>query len=110
MTVNNILGDINRGEGTTAEQTDTLLDQPGFKLERIVSRGNTTPEGEWYNQDRDEWVFVVLGRATLTFNDADPVQLNPGDYVQIPARCRHRVEWTNPQCETVWLSLHYSTA
>lgn len=110
MTVNNILGDINRGEGTTAEQTDTLLDQPGFKLERIVSRGNTTPEGEWYNQDRDEWVFVVLGRATLTFNDADPVQLNPGDYVQIPARCRHRVEWTDPQCETVWLALHYSTA
>lgn len=110
MTVNNILADINRGEATTAEQTDTLLDQPAFKLERIVSRGNTTPEGEWYDQDRDEWVFVVLGRATLTFDGADPVQLNPGDYVQIPARCRHRVDWTDPQCETVWLALHYSAA
>ena len=108
MAVNNILADINRSAATPAEQTDTLLDQPAFELERIVSRGNTTPEGEWYDQDRDEWVLVVLGRATLTFHDPGPVQLNPGDYVNIPAHCQHRVEWTDPQCETVWLALHYA--
>ncbi len=108
MTVNNILADINRATASTEEQTDTLLNHPAFELERIVSRGTTTPEGEWYDQERDEWVLVVLGRATLTFDDAGPLQLNPGDYVHIPARCRHRVEWTDPQSETVWLALHYS--
>ncbi len=107
MTINNILAGIQR---TGEEQTDSLLHQPAFELERIVSRGNTTPEGEWYDQDRDEWVFVVLGRATLTFDKAGTVHLNPGDYVHIPARCRHRVDWTDPQCETVWLALHYSAA
>jgi len=27
--------------------------------------------------------------------------------VVIPARCRHRVEWTDPDQETVWLALHH---
>ena len=112
MTVYNILAGINRttidDAATTDEQIDTLLRQPAFELERIVSRGSATPAGEWYDQDRDEWVVVIQGRATLTFDNAGTVGLSPGDYVHIPARCRHRVDWTDPQCETVWLALQYT--
>jgi len=108
MIVHNILAGINHYSLKTAEQTDTLLRRPSFELKRIVSRGNTTPEGEWLDQDGDEWVLVVSGRATLILVDDETgtIQLNPGDYIRIPARCRHRVEWTDPQCETVWLALH----
>jgi cupin 2 domain-containing protein len=107
MIVNNILAGIRHTSGTTDEQTDTLLQHPAFELQRIVSSGNTTPAGQWYDQDRDEWVLVVRGRATLTFDNDSALLLNPGDHVHIPAHCRHRVEWTDPQCETVWLALHY---
>ena len=112
MTVDNILAGINRGAienaATADEQIDTLLRQPAFELERIVSRGNATLSGKWYDQDRDEWVVVIQGRATLTFDNAGTVDLNPGAYLHNPARCRHRVDWTDPQCETVWLALHYA--
>ena len=113
MTVNNILAGVRRPRGRSArdrstEQSDALLEQDSFRLERIVSRGHTTAAGEWYDQEWDEWVVVISGRATLTFEgEAEAVHLNPGDYVHIPAHCRHRVEWTDPQCETVWLALHY---
>lgn len=116
MTVNNILAGVRRARDRTAprragEQSDTLLELDSFKLERIVSWGNTTPEGEWYDQERDEWVIVLSGRATLSFeNEAETMHLNPGDYVHLAAHRRHRVAWTDPQCETVWLALHFSPA
>jgi cupin 2 domain-containing protein len=77
-------------------------------LERIVSWGQATPSGEWYDQDTNEWVILLHGRAVLLF-EGEPgrVALKPGDYVHIPARQRHRVEWTDPEKKTVWLALHY---
>lgn len=90
------------------ELFEPLLQTPTFVLERIVSRGHATPAGQWYDQERDEWVLVVKGRARLLFEQrAEVVQMGAGDYVHIPAHCRHRVEWTDPDQETVWLALHY---
>ena len=87
---------------------ETLLESPGFTLERIVSGGQATPAGEWLRQDRAEWVVVLAGRATLRFeSEASARPLAPGDYVLIPPGCRHRVEWTDPAETTVWLALHY---
>ncbi len=95
--------------GTAAgELFETLIETPGFLLERIVSGGQATPAGEWLCQDRAEWVVLLAGRATLQFvGEAAPRALEPGDYLLIPPGRRHRVEWTDPAETTVWLALHY---
>jgi cupin 2 domain-containing protein len=90
------------------ELFEALLRTPAFTLERIVSRGHATPADQWCDQEREEWVLVVRGRARLVFAErAEAVEMGAGDYLQIPAHCRHRVEWTDPDQETVWLALHY---
>jgi cupin 2 domain-containing protein len=82
----------------------------GFKLERIISMGHATPVGQWYDQEQHEWVLLLSGSAGLRFEGEETVQeLRPGDFVDILAHKRHRVEWTDPKVKTVWLALHYST-
>ena len=82
-------------------QTDHL------KLERIISRGHVTPQGEWYDQETDEWVMLLQGAARLRIEgEEESIDLKPGDYVFLPALKRHRVEWTAPDQKTVWLALH----
>lgn len=84
----------------------TLLLRNGLRLERIVSRGHTTPSGEWYDQNQDEWVILLSGSATLLFENGEYQQLTPGDYLLIPAHCRHRVDSTDSLEQSVWLALH----
>lgn len=104
---NNLLSGI--PESLPEELFERLpLQVQGLRLERIVSRGHATPEGEWYDQSTHEWVLLVSGSAGLRFEGDDRVHiLMPGDYLDIPAGCRHRVEWTHPTTDTVWLALHY---
>lgn len=93
---------------TQDEISETLLETKGFKLERIVSSGQATPEGEWCDQDADEWVILLSGSAGLWFEDEEEVVImNAGDYVHIKPHQRHRVEWTDPEQKTVWLALHF---
>ncbi|MCK5082790.1 MAG: cupin domain-containing protein [Candidatus Omnitrophica bacterium] len=81
-----------------------------FRLERIVSKGHSTPEGKWYDQDEDEWVILLKGNAGILIEgEAEAVTLNPGDHYQIPAHSKHRVEWTDSKTETVWVALHYKS-
>ncbi|MGE0715769.1 MAG: cupin domain-containing protein [Alphaproteobacteria bacterium] len=88
------------------EHVDALLHGPGIRLERIVSHGQASPEGFWYDQDEDEWVMVLSGAARLTIaGEAADRVLGPGDAVLLPAHCRHRVAWTDPDRPTVWLAL-----
>ena len=90
------------------EIIEVLLRTPEFQLERIISTGQTTPPGQWYDQETHEWVVLLSGAAALLFAGEDQVRiLHPGDYLLIPAHCRHRVEWTEPEQKTVWLALHY---
>lgn len=79
------------------------------RIERIVSRGHASPPGgQWYDQDRDEWVIVLRGAAILEFEaGSESIELGPGDHVTIPAHARHRVTWTDPETETVWLAVHF---
>ncbi len=94
-------------ESLPEEQFDVLLRRDGLKLERIVSTGHTTPPGEWYDQDGDEWVTLLTGAARLRLASPDEeLTLRPGDHLLIPAHRRHRVEWTSPNEPTVWLALH----
>jgi len=77
------------------------------RIERIVSRGHRSPASGWYDQESGEWVIVLRGAARLAFADGTAVELGPGDYLDLPAHCRHRVDWTAPDEETVWLAVHY---
>jgi cupin 2 domain-containing protein len=91
-----------------AELIDVLVEAPAGKLERIVSLGHATPPGEWYDQETNEWVILLRGRAALRFEDERaPRVLEPGDHVLIAAHRRHRVEWTERSAPTVWLALHW---
>jgi cupin 2 domain-containing protein len=94
--------------GADEEAFTEILSRPGFKIERIVSQGQASPPGFWYDQAWNEWVLVLRGSATLQFEDEPATRpLNAGDYVFIPARKRHRVAWTDPQQPTVWLAVHF---
>jgi len=78
------------------------------RLERIVSLGHATPPRQWYDQDTNEWVVLLRGAAVLRFEDEpEPRRLAPGDWLDIAAHRRHRVEWTSPNEPTIWLALHY---
>ncbi|MCL6269093.1 cupin domain-containing protein [Sansalvadorimonas sp. 2012CJ34-2] len=93
-----------------SEYLDRILEKPGLKLERIVSHGHRTPDGEWYDQAADEWVVLLSGAATLLFEkDNQLIEMNPGDHILIPAHCRHRVERTEENRESVWLALHVTS-
>ncbi len=95
-------------DSADSETLDELLSGGRFRLERIVSTGQATVPGEWYDQDDDEWVVLLSGSAGLRFEDESDVRkLRPGDFINIPAHRRHRVEWTDPTQPTVWLALHY---
>lgn len=86
---------------------EELLSRDGVKIERIVSYGHTTPEFEWYDQRKSEWVILLKGEAIVSFLNDDEVRLKAGDYINIPAHKKHRVSWTKSDEETVWLAVHY---
>jgi cupin 2 domain-containing protein len=89
------------------ECVDILLERPALRIERIVSTGQATPAGEWYDQDADEWVLLVSGSAALRIEgEEDDRELRPGDWIFLPAKCRHRVTWTRATPPTVWLAIH----
>lgn len=88
------------------ELTELLVGAGQVRIERIVSQGHVSPPDFWYDQDEHEFVLLVQGAARLRFEDGT-VDLTPGDWLNIPARRRHRVEWTAPDQKTVWLAVFY---
>ena len=90
------------------EQIDRLIDSPNVRIERIVSAGQASPPGFWYDQPDEEFVVLLAGAARLYFEaDNLTLHLKPGDWVEIPAHVRHRVEWTQADPPTVWLAVHH---
>ena len=88
------------------ELTETLVASDTVRIERIVSTGHASPEGFWYDQPEREFVLVVQGRARLEFEGGDPLDLEAGGWIDIPAHRRHRVAWTAPDEPTVWLAVY----
>ena len=84
----------------------TLLEAENVRIERIVSHGHVSPADFWYDQPQHEWVVVLKGAARLRFEDA-LIEMKPGDFMNIPAHTKHRVEWTTPDEPTIWLAVHY---
>lgn len=98
------------------ELLQTLVSAPGLRVERIVSLGHASPADFWYDQSEHEWVLLVQGAARLqieclpseaTPGSIDEVELQPGDYVLLPAHRRHRVAWTHPTEHTIWLAIFF---
>lgn len=104
--IKNLLDDL---PGTAdQEQFVDLLKRPALRIERIVSTGQSSPPGFWYDQAHGEWVALLAGEARLRFEDEAAARtLRAGDFVDIAAHRRHRVDWTHPAQPTVWLAVHY---
>jgi len=89
------------------ELCTTLLEAANVRIERIVSHGHASPEGFWYDQDQHEWVVVLKGAARLRVEN-EIVEMKPGDFINILAHKKHRVEWTTPDEPTIWLAVFYA--
>jgi cupin 2 domain-containing protein len=80
-----------------------LIRAADVRIERIVSHGHAPPDF-WYDQPQHEWVIVLKGAARLQSEDA-MVEMKSGDYINIPAYKRHRIDGTTPYEPTVWLGV-----
>ena len=90
------------------EVVNLLVERGNLRIERIVSTGQAISEGQWYDQDTDEWVLLVEGAAGLRIDgESEDRRLNDGDWIFLPAHCRHRVTWTRAEPPTIWLAVHF---
>ncbi len=86
---------------------EELLKTNNVTIERIISAGHRSPDSGWYDQENNEWVIVLKGKAVLVFEDQITINLSEGDYLNIPSHTKHKVTWTDPDSETIWLAIHY---
>lgn len=95
-------------ENLPQELTEMLLKDNRIRIERIVSRGHNSPKDFWYDQNENEWVILLKGNAILSIEDKDEIiKMKEGDYLNIPAHQKHRVESTGKKGDTVWLCVFY---
>lgn len=105
MSIRNIFTEV--PSALPEEFFQTLEQGSGVQIERIVSRGHCTLPDEWLVQERHEWVLLLEGEARLVFEEGAAFHLQKGDHLLIPAHTRHRVTWTRPAQDTLWLAVHY---
>ena len=87
------------------EVVEVLCRSANLRIERILSKGHTSPAEGWYDQSENEWVVVLEGSGTILFENGAEARLHKGDYVNIPAHTRHKVVWTDPDQVTIWLAV-----
>ena len=89
------------------EVFELLVQSKNVKIERILSKGHTSPKIGWHDQEKNEWVIVLKGEAGISFEQGKEFNLKAGDYINIPANTKHKVTWTTQKSETIWLAIHY---
>ena len=89
------------------ELFESLFKNDRVFIERIISTGQITPEGEWYDQDKNEWLIVLQGEGELSYEDGSRIKLTSGDYLFIPAHQKHRVEYTSTEPPCIWLTIFF---
>ena len=105
MKDNNIFASI--PQRLDQELVEILHENKDVCIERIISKGHTSPDTGWYDQPKNEWVMVLKGEAVIAFQDEPEIRLAAGSYIDIAAHKKHRVSWTDPNNETIWLAVHY---
>ena len=88
------------------EITEVILQSNNLRIERIISQGQASPKDFWYDQEENEWVLILQGSGRLQFAD-EFMDLQEGDYINIPAHKKHRVDWTDSNRKTIWLAIFY---
>ncbi len=101
----NIFKNIQRN--SDKEIFEDIISKNDVKIERIISYGQSSPKKGWYNSRKNEWVMILKGKAILSFKNSADVKLKKGDYINIPANTKHKVSWTLPDKETIWLAVYY---
>ena len=107
MITGNLLSEL--PDDIPEELFQTLVKTDHVKIERILSHGQSSPDDFWYDQDKNEWVLLLEGHACIRFEDDRRIELHRGDYVNIPAHVKHRVEYTHEEQPTVWLVIFYDS-
>ncbi len=100
----NFLGDV--PTSIPEEIFETIVSTSNIKIERIISKGHKSEPGFWYDQDQSEWILILKGQARLQFEDKS-ICLTSGDYLNIAAHQKHRIDWTTTEAETIWLAVFY---
>lgn len=90
-------------ETSSNEIFQALAVNKNIKIERIISYGQTSPEGFWYDQKEDEFVLVLKGSAKIEYDDGRIFTLKESSSMYIPSGQKHRVIYTEDP--TVWLAL-----
>lgn len=101
----NLLDNLPPDLGT--EETTLLQQGSHVRIERIVSYGQISPPGFWYDQAEDEWVLLLSGHGVIEFDDGRQISLRTGDTLMIPKRTRHRVAATATDEATIWLAVFH---
>jgi cupin 2 domain-containing protein len=103
----NLLDPIDPSTAST-ELIELLAQGENIRVERIVSNGHSSEAEFWYDDPRVEWVTVLSGEAQLRFLVDDKlIHLHRGDHITIQPHEKHRVEWTTPDEQTVWLAIYF---
>ncbi|MCX6152092.1 MAG: cupin domain-containing protein [Ignavibacteriales bacterium] len=106
MKLKNIFSEL--PDSNLEEIFESLLEKENIRIERIVSTGQSSPDGFWYEQEMNEWVILLKGSASILFESEEEERLlTTGDYIYIPAQVKHRVNWTDKNQETIWLAVHF---
>jgi cupin 2 domain-containing protein len=93
-------------EAYQLEKFEQIVSGKNIQIERIIPTGQTTPSGQWYDQELDEWVILLQGEAELSYADDTRIRLKAGDYLLIPAHKKHFVEYTSMETPCIWLAVH----
>jgi len=89
------------------EISTILAEGKNVRIERIVSTGQITASDFWYDQTENEFVTVLQGEAKILFDNGIEQHLVQGDYLTIPAHCRHKVTYTSIEPACIWLAVFY---
>lgn len=105
MEVKNIF-DIPEGNPDEQETFETVIENKNLLIERIITHKPYDSPGEWYNQEKDEWVVLIEGEAELELKDEKKIKLFKGDYIFIPAHKIHRINKSGNEEKCIWLAVH----
>ena len=107
MQAKNILSTAQVPFVTDQEYFETLCSDQNLRVERIVSKGQVTPPDVWYDQDDNEWVMLIQGKASMEFEQGEMLHLGPGDYIFLLEVLNHRVIYTSKTPPCIWLAIHF---